>query len=117
VRIEKLETDWMLAEGAPRGNAENRKKARIYLKIRTEWLMQISSGSDRRASRGDLASDDFLCGVFTAPAAAGDREVALNFRQGTGAAVHDFADLAITDAIAKTNVHALGSAELGWDGI
>jgi hypothetical protein len=105
VCIEKLETDWMLAEGAPRGNAENRKKARIYLKIRTEWLTKISSGSNRRTGRGDLTSNDFLCSVFAATAAAGDREVALNFRQRTGAAVHHLADLTITDAITKTNVH------------
>jgi hypothetical protein len=101
----------MLAEGAPRGNAKNRKKSRIYLKIRTEWLMQISSGGDRCAGRGDLASDDFLCSVFTATAATGDREVALNFRQRTGTAVHDFADLTITDAIAETDVHVFGSAD------
>jgi hypothetical protein len=75
--------------------------------------MQISSCRDRRTGRGDLASNDFLGSVFTATAAAGDREVALNFRQRTGTAIHDFADLTITDAIAKTNVHAV---RLGWTG-
>ncbi len=66
----------------------------------------IGSGSDRPLHGLDLAGDHFVCGVFASTAAVGDGQIALHLRQRTGAAIDDFPDLAVTDAVAKTDVHA-----------
>lgn len=61
-----------------------------------------------------MAFDDFLRGVFAAATAVGDGEIALDFRQRAGAAIHDFANLTITDSVTETDVHGESSpAKMG----
>lgn len=56
-----------------------------------------------------MTFDDFLRGVLAAAAAVRHREVALDFRQRACTTIHDFADLAITDSVAETDVHGESS--------
>ena len=50
---------------------------------------------------------DHLFGdIFTAAAATGDGQVSLNFVQRRGPAIHDVADLAITDGMTNADVHS-----------
>jgi hypothetical protein len=52
-----------------------------------------------------MVLNNFSRRIFASTAAAGDGQLQLHFVQRSGALIHDFADLAITDGIAQANVH------------
>ena len=52
-----------------------------------------------------MSLNNFSRRIFASAAAAGDRQLQLHFVQRTGAAIYDFADLAITDGITEADVH------------
>jgi hypothetical protein len=52
-----------------------------------------------------LGLDQFACGLFTAAATAGHRKVRLNLIEGCSAAIHNFANLSVADAMTNTDVH------------
>jgi hypothetical protein len=52
-----------------------------------------------------MVLNNFSRRILASTAAAGDRQLQLHFIERSGAPIHDFADLTITDGIAQTNVH------------
>ncbi len=52
-----------------------------------------------------MSLNNFSRRILASTAAAGDGQLQLDFVQRAGAAVHDFADLAIADGIAQADVH------------
>jgi hypothetical protein len=52
-----------------------------------------------------MSLNNFSRRILASTAATRDRQLQLHFVQRAGAAIHDFADLAIADGIAKTDVH------------
>jgi hypothetical protein len=63
------------------------------------------SDGDATVCRLDVGLDDLAGRVFAPAAAARDGELALNLVERVGAAIHDLADLAITDGMADADVH------------
>jgi len=82
---------------------EEKTNARITARI-SGWR----SGGTRTISRFDMSLNHFSRRILASAAAAGDGQLLLHFVQRAGAAIHDFANLAITDGIAQANVHGAG---------
>jgi hypothetical protein len=64
-----------------------------------------NSGRDGLGAGVEDGRDYFASRFFTRAAAARDGEVRLHFVERSGAAVHDFPDLAIADRMTYANVH------------
>jgi len=56
-----------------------------------------------------MSLNNFSRRIFASAATARDRQLQLHFVERAGTAIHDFADLAITDGIAQANVHGVRS--------
>ena len=54
-----------------------------------------------------MSLDHFLSGVFATTAAVRDGQVGLDLGQAFGPAVHDLANLSITDPVAQADVHGI----------
>ena len=89
--------------------------------MRREERIEVSSvcSGGTHTGRSDsmmVVVDDFAGAVFALTAAVGDRKVRLDRVQRVGAAIHDFANLAIADPIAEADVHLrLGPLLRGGD--
>ena len=66
---------------------------------------RLELGGDGPIRGFDMSLNNFSRRIFAATTAAGDRQVSLYFAKRRGTTIHDFADLAIADGMAQTDVH------------
>lgn len=75
--------------------------------------VKVLLGSNRAARGFQMILDHFACSVFARAAAIRDGQTGLDITQARCTAIYALADLAITDSVAKTDVHRC-HAITGW---